>query len=117
MFNPLSIAAYLAGDEICLAHLRSHPERVEPAIEALTETSIRFAKAAINDGADGIFLSTRFASYEVMGEEEYRRFGRPGDLAVLKAASGGWFNVLHLHGPQPMLAQLADYPGTGFELA
>lgn len=110
MFNPLSIAAYLAGDEIFMTHIRSCPERIQPAIDALTETSARFARAVIDEGADGIFLSTRFASYEVLAENEYLRFGRPGDLSVLKAASGGWFNVLHLHGPQPMLARLADYP-------
>ena len=110
MFDPLSIAAYLAGDDICLSHLHSYPERVEPAIQALTETSANFARAAINAGADGIFLSTRFASYELMSEQEYQRFGRPGDLAVLQAAKQGWLNILHLHGQHPMLKQLADYP-------
>ena len=112
MFNPLSIAAYLAGDEICMAHLRSHPDQVEPALRALTETSVRFAKAVIEEGADGIFLSTRFASFEMMNEHEYSRFGRTGDIEVLKAAADGWFNVLHLHGQYPMLTQLADYPVT-----
>jgi len=110
MFNPLSIAAYLAGDDTCLSHLRSHPERVEPAVKALAETGADFARAAINAGADGIFFSTRFASYELMGEAEYRQYGCPGDLAVLQAAKDGWLNVLHLHGQYPMLAQLADYP-------
>jgi uroporphyrinogen decarboxylase len=110
MFNPLSIAAYLAGDEVFLAHLRSHPERVEAALKAVTETSVRFALEVISEGADGIFFSTRFASYEMMSEPEYQRFGRPGDLEVLNAASKGWFNVLHLHGRYPMIAQLADYP-------
>ena len=117
MFNPLSIAAYLAGDEICLAHLRSYPGRVVPALQALTETSVRFARSVIDEGADGIFFSTRFASYELMGEEEYQRFGGPGDLDVLKAASGGWFNVLHLHGQYPMLSQLSGLSCAGLELA
>jgi uroporphyrinogen decarboxylase len=83
---------------------------VEPALKALAETSAAFARAAINAGADGIFLSTRFASYEVMSEGEYQAYGRPGDLAVLQAAVDGWLNILHLHGQHPMLAQLADYP-------
>ncbi len=110
MFNPLSIAAYLAGDDNFLSHLRSHPERVEPAIEALAETNASFARAAINAGADGIFLSTRFASHELMNEQEYQRYGRPGDLAVLQVARDGWLNILHLHGQHPMIKQLADYP-------
>jgi uroporphyrinogen decarboxylase len=114
IFNPISVAAYLAGDEIFLAHLRLHSERVVPAIKALAETSARFVRAAINAGADGIFLSTRFASSELMPEWEYLRFGKEGDLEVLQAAVAGWLNILHFHGPHPMLLQLADYPVQAF---
>jgi uroporphyrinogen decarboxylase len=110
MFNPLALAFYLAGEETCLAHLRTHPERVESAINALTQTCTDFARAAISEGADGIFLSARFASYEVISEIEYNRFGRPGDLAVLAAAADGWFNVMHVHGQHPMLSQMSNYP-------
>lgn len=110
MFNPLSMAAYLAGDETLLVHLRSEPQRVLRALQALVETSARFVRAALAEGCDGVFLSTRFASYELMNEDEYRQFGRPGDTAVLAAASeGGWFNVLHLHGQHPMFIPLSDY--------
>jgi uroporphyrinogen decarboxylase len=110
MFHPLALAFYLAGEETCLVHLRTQPEKVEAALQALTRTCSDFAKAAIAEGADGIFLSTRFAGYEVMNAAEYERFGKPGDLAVLKAASGGWFNVLHIHGQYPMVPLLGDYP-------
>jgi uroporphyrinogen decarboxylase len=110
MFDPLAMASYLAGDETLLAHLRSQPHHVLHAIEALAETSARFAREAIVRGCDGIFLSTRFASYELMSEDEYGQFGRPGDLAVLEAAAKGWFNVLHLHGQHPMFIPLSDYP-------
>ena len=110
MFNPLGMALFLAGPEVYLAHLRRYPERVERALRALTETCTSFARAAIAEGADGIFLSTFAASYEAMNEEEYRRFGRPYDLAIFAAAGGGWLNILHLHGQHPMFAQIADYP-------
>jgi uroporphyrinogen decarboxylase len=110
MFNPLAMALYLAGDETCLVHIRREPERVERAIKALAETCARFAGAVIAEGCDGIFLSTRAASYEVLNEDEYNRFGRPGDLTVLAAAAKGWFNVLHLHGQHPMFLALSDYP-------
>jgi uroporphyrinogen decarboxylase len=110
IFNPLAMASYLAGDENLLVHLRRYPDKVEKALKALTETCASFVKAVIAEGADGIFLSTRWASYELMSEEEYLRFGKPGDLAVLAASSGGWFNVLHLHGQHPMVKALADYP-------
>ncbi len=110
MFNPLTMASYLAGEVTFLAHLRREPERVEHALKALTETCGNFGRAVIERGCDGIFLSTRFASYELMSSEEYQQFGRPSDIAVLQAASNGWFNVLHLHGQHPMFVSLADYP-------
>jgi len=110
IFNPLAMAAYLAGDETLLVHLRTEPERVKRAVAALTETCAKFVKAVIDEGCDGIFLSSRFSSFEIMDYNEYKKFGRQGDLEVLKAASKGWFNILHLHGQHPMFEQLSDYP-------
>jgi uroporphyrinogen decarboxylase len=109
IFNPLAMASYLAGDETLLVHLRRYPEKIEKALKVFTETCASFVRAVIAEGADGIFLSTRWASYELMSENEYLRFGRPGDLSVLGASSGGWFNVLHLHGQHPMFSALSDY--------
>lgn len=110
IFNPLNMARFLAGDEAYLVHLRRDPARVERALSALTETCANFAQAVIREGADGIFLSTAAANYAVMSEEEYRRFGRPYDLAVLEAAADGWFNVLHICRQHPMFTQFTDYP-------
>jgi uroporphyrinogen decarboxylase len=110
MFNPLSVAFYLAGDETCSVHLRTHAAELEAALEAITQTAVKFARAAIEAGADGIFLSAKQASFGDLSQAEYLRFGRPGDLEVLRAASQGWFNILHLHGQHPMLETLADYP-------
>ena len=110
IFNPINSACYLAGDETCLVHLRREPERVERGIRALTETCARFVHAVMDEGCDGIFLSARAASYDAMSVDEYLRFGRPGDQKVLEAASAGWFNVMHLHGKNPMFKELADYP-------
>lgn len=110
VFNPIGLARYLAGEDVFLAHLRQDPKRVERALTALTTTCTDFVRACIEEGADGIFLSTAAASYDVMSDEEYGRFARPGDLEVLKASKDGWFNVLHIHGQHPMFAELADYP-------
>jgi uroporphyrinogen decarboxylase len=110
VFNPLAMARYLAGDETYLVHLRREPERVQRALAALAATCASFVGAAIQEGADGIFLSTSSASFEEMSPDEYLRFGRPSDLEVLAAARGGWFNVIHLHGNYPMFAPIADYP-------
>jgi uroporphyrinogen decarboxylase len=110
VFNPIGMARYLAGDEVYLAHLRREPEKVTRALRALTETCAHFARACIDEGADGIFLSTAAASYDVMSTEEYNIFGRPYDLEVLASAAKGWFNILHIHGQHPMFVEVADYP-------
>jgi uroporphyrinogen decarboxylase len=109
VFNPIAMARFLA-DEAYIVHLRQAPGRVQRALTALTETCAAFSRAAIAEGADGVFLSTMAASYEVLSGEEYRQYGRPGDLAVLKAADGGWLNILHLHGQYPMFKGVTDYP-------
>lgn len=110
MFNPMAMAHQLAGEEMFLVFMRRHPQKVEKALAALTETCASFAAAVVKAGADGIFLSTNTASLELMSAEEYKHFGRAGDLKVLAAAKGGWFNTLHVHGKHPMFAEMADYP-------
>jgi len=110
IFNPLAMASYLAGDRTLLVHLRRYPQKIQIALKALTQTCVSFVKAVIDEGADGIFLSTRWASYELINEQEYLQFGKPGDLDVLAASAGGWFNALHLHGQYPMFSTLSDYP-------
>ncbi|MBI2906342.1 MAG: uroporphyrinogen decarboxylase [Chloroflexi bacterium] len=110
LFDPLNMARYLSGDITFITHLRRHPERFERALAALTETCASFARAVVQEGGDGIFLSVHTASYEVMSEEEFRRLGRPSDLRVLQAAEKGWFNMLHVHGQHPMMGQVVDYP-------
>jgi len=110
MFNPLGLARFLAGDEKYLAMLRREPERVKRALDALTETCVAFARAAVATGADGIFLSTFTASYDLMSVPEYCEVAKPADIRILNAASGGWFNLMHLHGGNPMFELFRDYP-------
>jgi len=109
-FNPMAMARFMAGDDGYLAHLRRAPEKFERALKVMTETCANFVRASIAEGADGIFLSTSAASYDVMSVSEHDKFCRPYDLEVLKAGTEGWFNMLHIHGQQPMFAELVDYP-------
>jgi uroporphyrinogen decarboxylase len=106
------MARFLA-DDLYVVHLRRDPARVARALGALTETCAAFARAAIAAGADGIFLSTMASTYEVLSPAEQRDVARPADLAVLQAAAGGWLNILHVHGQQPMIREVADYPAHG----
>jgi len=112
LFSPLSMARFLA-DDLYVVHLRRNPTRVVRALAALTETCAAFARAAISAGADGIFLSTMATTYDVLSPSEQREIGGPADLAVLEAARSGWLNILHVHGQQPMIREVADYPVHG----
>jgi len=110
IFSPLSQAKNLAGRAKLLSHLREDPEALLAGLETITATTALFIEAARQRGIAGIFLATQLASYELLSEEEYRRFGVPFDRVLLDAASGLWLNILHLHGVRVMFDLLAAYP-------
>jgi uroporphyrinogen decarboxylase len=110
VFNPLSVAKYLAGDELMHVHLRRYPDALQAGLETITETVSRFVREVINTGAAGIFLAVQHAQLGSLSESEYQDFGQPSDLAVLEATEGAWFNLLHLHGEQVMFDLVAQYP-------
>lgn len=110
VFNPLSMAGYLAGQNIMLTHLRREGKALHGALESITNTTVRFIEAARRRGIAGIFLAVQHASHLILSEAEYREFGVPYDLRVLQAAEGLWLNVLHLHGDSVMFDLLAGYP-------
>ncbi|MBW8010799.1 MAG: uroporphyrinogen decarboxylase [Chloroflexi bacterium] len=110
IFNPLSTAKKLAGQERLLEHLRQRPEELHKGLEIITESTRRFIEAAIATGIAGVFFAVQHAQKEVLTPQAYSEFGRAYDLPVLEAASPLWLNMLHLHGSQVMFDELADYP-------
>lgn len=119
IFTPLSVLGDLVESDDQLARdLRTVPELVVPALEAVTQTLVGFAERCLDAGADGIFLATtQWASRDLITDEEYARFGRPYDLRVLDAARGAWFNVLHVCGERSMVFELGDYPAQAINWA
>jgi uroporphyrinogen decarboxylase len=110
IFNPLSQAKNLAGNERMLLHMRRYPEALRAGLETVTESTIRFIEQVRDVGAAGIFYAVQHARYDMLCEDEYRTFGVPYDLRVLEALDGLWLNVLHLHGDEVMFDLLAGYP-------
>ena len=110
IFSPLTTARKLAGDRV-FADMRRTPEALEAGLRIITDSTIEFAAASLEAGAHGFFLATQCASYRVMTEAEYARFGRRYDLEILAALKGGTrFDLLHIHGEDVMFELLADYP-------
>jgi len=116
VFSPLSIASRLTpGEEVFLRHLREHPEKVTPALEAIAETFARFAQACVERGASGLFFATvEWATRDRLTPEEHRRWARPWDLRVLSAVADAPFHLLHVCRDRNLLAHLRDYPVHAF---
>jgi uroporphyrinogen decarboxylase len=107
-FSPLTIAKKL-GEAAFRAHVESHPELVRDALEEIAATAAEFARAAIALGCAGVFFAVQDAT-SATGAERYRSLGAPYDAIALAGASGGWFNVIHMHGDDILFELLADYP-------
>jgi len=100
IFNPLSQAKNLVGNETLLAHLRQHPEAVMKGLDTIAKTTTRFIDAARETGIDGVFYAIQHAQAEVLDLNEYKTFGLPYDQQVLEATEALWCNMLHLHGKE-----------------
>lgn len=110
IFSPLTIARTLSGDQALVRYLRENPEDLHRGLETIAEVTSYFAAETLSAGSDGVFFATQCATTEYLTVEEYEEFGRPYDLRVLDAASGGEFRLLHIHGTGIMFDQLTDYP-------
>jgi uroporphyrinogen decarboxylase len=110
VFSPISQAKNLVGGGLEIVHLRRHRAELQRALDVITETTVRFVRAALEAGADGIFYAMQRASADFLSEQEYREVGRPLDLRILEAAGAATFNLLHLHGLNTYFELVADYP-------
>jgi uroporphyrinogen decarboxylase len=90
--------------------MREAPGELERALHAVNETLIRYAIASLERGAAGIFLSAT-PSDEYVTREQFERFVRPFDLALLDAIRGhGDCHILHAHGNRVYFDRVLDYP-------
>ena len=112
VFTPFSVASRLvASEEVFLRHVREHPEKVRHALDVVTETFVRFSKAAMERGADGLFYAaTVWATADRMPLAEYERYARPHDLKLLAGLPRGGVHMLHVCKDHNMLPALKDYP-------
>jgi len=98
VFNPLSQAKNLAGNDLLLKHIHEHPEAVLKGLETIAKTTAKFIEAATEIGLDGIFYAVQHAQANMISLDEYTKFGLPFDQQALAPANDLWCNMLHLHG-------------------
>ena len=112
IFSPLAQAKNLAGQERLIVHLRQAPRACKPALEIITETTLRFIEAAKATGIAGIYYAVQLANYGLLSEAEYREFGEPYDRRILEAversAGSTWSTCT---GRTAMFDLVAAYPG------
>ena len=116
VFMPLAVLGEMVAEpgELRL-HMRTQPNAVRGALEAVTSTFERFVPRLLQAGADGIyFATTDWASRTLMSAADYREWARPHDLRVIETARGAPFNVLHVCKRINLLFELADYPVSAF---
>ncbi len=112
VFSPVSVASRLMeSEDDFMRHLRGGSNVITVALEAITDTYIAFAGAALDRGSSGLFFATTaFATTDLMSVDEYRKLVRPWDLRLLNALPEHEFTLLHVCRGNIMLAEFADYP-------
>lgn len=110
VFSPLTTARKLGGERV-FADLRCRPDLLAEGLEIITDTTARLAQESVRAGAHGVFFASQCASYRLLTEAEYVRFGEQYDRRVLDAvrAEGGII-LLHAHGEDVMFDLLTRYP-------
>jgi uroporphyrinogen decarboxylase len=110
IFNPLAQAKNLVGGTKLLVHLRQYPDLVQAGLKTIAESTHRFIEAAARIGISGIFFAVQHASYQLLSQDEYIKFGRDYDFELLGEVSDKWLNMLHLHGEDIMFPLFTNYP-------
>ena len=110
IFSPLSQAKNLAGPDMLQVYLRKYPEAILAGLQVIMETTLNFISAVKDIGISGVFYAVQQASYRLLSESEFKRFGKSFDLQILSHCRDFKVNMVHIHGKDIMFDQLIDYP-------
>ncbi len=112
IFSPLTIGNKLSNG-LVIDHLRSHPENVHKALDAIRDVTVEMTNASLAAGADGVFFASQCATSDLVSREEYDEFGVAYDAPVLAAArdGGSTFTMIHIHGDNTFFDLMAGYDG------
>jgi uroporphyrinogen decarboxylase len=111
LFSPLTVAHKLSLGGTFGQHVHRHVDALHGGIERLTESTIAFARATLDAGADGFFYATQEATLDELTEPQFADLGKAYDRRVLDAMGDrAWFNLLHVCRESIMADMVADYP-------
>ncbi len=110
IFSPMTLAHKMAG-KLLLEHLETHPTDVQIGLATIAETTSRFADAALEAGADGIFFASQFSRTDMLSEKMCLSFVVRYDLIALERVKSRPIPlVLHLHGENVYFETVNQYP-------
>ena len=107
VFSPVAQAAQLAGDNAFRAMLADEPDRVHPALEALTSRTLETLQQIKETGADGAFYAIQQMRRTHFSAPVYRALYEAYDLPCIAALADFPINLVHLHG---LGVHLPDFP-------
>jgi uroporphyrinogen decarboxylase len=111
LFAPSMAAGFVADDATFIDHLRTQPAALRAGMQTIAQTVADFGLACLENGADGIFYSIKYASGRLLPETEYAAldadYDRPVGAALHEKSK---LTVLHLHGGELAFERFADFP-------
>lgn len=111
LFSPMTIASKLSQGRIHGQIDEGANNRlIHEALSRLAQTTKAYARAALDAGADGIFLAHQDTGPHLLSYDAFSEYVAPYDIEVLSGATTGRFNVLHIHGERIRFRELQDYP-------
>jgi uroporphyrinogen decarboxylase len=116
VFTPLAVLGEMVKEpEELRLHMRTHPDLVRAALEAVTTTYEGYVRRVMAAGVDGLYFATvDWASQDLMSAADLAAWARPYDLRVLAAAGAAPFHVLHVCKRRNLLLEMHDYPVAAF---
>lgn len=104
IFTPSTVLPDLCGSNAQFLHyIENCPDKVHMALDRLLQGIEGIADVLIGAGADGLFISTKNTSPEMLPAEWFDEFSRSYDEKLLAHIKGkAWFNILHVHGQHNM---------------
>lgn len=117
VFSPLSVFGFIVSDdpekriEATRALIAQDPVETHRVLSDIAESLADFARESVAAGADGIFFAiVQLARSGAFTETEYREYGVPYDLTVLRAVKDSPFNLFHTCGSDLYFDLTKNYP-------
>ena len=79
-------------------YMENNPEILESVLEMINDVMTDFGKAALEAGADGLFIASQHSTHAAVSDEQYKKFVYPFDFKMIENLRGkAKFIILHLH--------------------